>query len=160
MAKFTVGKGVDEYLSKLEHLDKVTPGMIGMGIYEGAKIVADAIRAETEALPTQEGKVKEGKRRDPTPEEKQGLLDGLGISKKKVTDGFVNVKIGFHGYNSHTTKKYPNGQPNLMIAASIERGTTFMNKHSFVSKAIKKSRAQAEQAIADKIDELLKKEME
>ena len=160
MAKYQIGKGVDEYLSKLEHLDKVTPGMIGMGIYEGAKIVADAIRDGIEALPTQDERVKEGKRRDPTSEEKEGLLNGLGIAKKKVTDGFVNVKIGFHGYNTHKTKKYPNGQPNLMIAASIERGTTFMNKHSFVTKAVNRSRAAAEQAIADKIDELIKKEME
>lgn len=159
MAKLEIGKGIDEYIAKLEKLDRLTKGMIKQGIYDGADIVADEMRKQIEALPVQQGKAK-GKRRDPTEVEKQGLLDGFGISKMREDDGVINAKLGFHGYNAHKTKKWPNGQPNAMIAGSIERGTTFMNRHAFVSKAVRNSQARCEQAIAAKIDEIINKEME
>ena len=33
----------------------------------------------------------------------------------------LNVKLGFDGYNGMKTKKYPKGQPNVLLARSIKR---------------------------------------
>lgn len=156
MAKFTVGKGLDEYLQQLENLQDRTDGLAGRAIYEGAKIVADKIRANIEALPVQSGpvkKTKKGYRRDPTQVEKDGLLAGLGVSKKRVKDGFINVKIGMDGYNSHVTEKYPQGHPNAMVLRSIEAGSTYMKRHRVVNNAVFATRDKAEEAMKQVIEQ-------
>ena len=45
MAKFQVGKGLDEYIANLGNLEFRTPEIVGKAIFDGAKIVADQIRA-------------------------------------------------------------------------------------------------------------------
>ena len=152
MARMTIGRGVDEYIALLDKLKYKVPAIAGRAIFEGAAVVADQIRANIEALPTQEKKERGSGRRNPTPEEKQGLLDGLGIAKKRTENGNVNVKIGMAGYNSDITEKYPNGKPNAMIARSIESGTTFMQRHPFVSSAVRSTRGAAEAAMTAEVD--------
>lgn len=159
MAKFTVGSGLDEYLAQLGNLSERADGLAGRAIYEGAKIVADQIRKNIESLPVQDGPVK-GKRRDPYPDEKEGLLAGLGVAKKKVSDGFINVKIGMDGYNNRVTTKYPQGHPNAMIARTINAGSTFMNRHPFITSAVNNSRAAAQEKMKEIIEEGINKEMQ
>lgn len=157
MAKFTVGRGLDEYIATLGNLEFKAPGVCGMAIYQGAKVVADQIKANIEALPVAE---KGGTgRRNPTQVEKDGLLDGLGIAKKKNENGFINVKIGMDGYNKDVTTKYPKGKPNAMIARSIESGNTFMQRNPFITSAVRSSRAAAEAAMAAEVDRQISKIM-
>ena len=151
MAKMTVGKGLDEYLEKLGNLQEISPGLAGRAIYEGAKIVADQIRSNIEALPVQNGPVKG--RRDPYQDEIDGMLAGLGIAKKRVEGGYVNVKIGMDGYNSRVTEKYPKGHPNAMIARSINIGTTFVNRNPFITKAVRSTKAAAEEKMKEVIEQ-------
>ena len=150
MAKFTVGKGLEEYLAKLGNLQDISPGLAGRAIYEGAKIVADQIHANIQALPVQNGPVKG--RRDPYQDEVDGLLAGLGIAKKRVENGYINVKIGMDGYNSRVTEKYPKGHPNAMIARSINIGTTFVNRHPFINQAVRSTKAAAEEKMKEVIE--------
>lgn len=150
MAKFNVGKGLEEYLEKLGNLQDISPGLAGRAIYEGAKIVADQIRANIQALPVQTGPVKG--RRDPYQDEVDGLLAGLGIAKKRVEGGYINVKIGMDGYNSRVTEKYPKGHPNAMIARSINIGTTFVNRHPFINQAVRSTKAAAEEKMKEVIE--------
>lgn len=150
MAKFTVGKGLEEYLEKLGNLQDISPGLAGRAIYEGAKIVADQIHANIQALPVQTGPVKG--RRDPYQDEVDGLLAGLGIAKKRVEDGYINVKIGMDGYNSRVTEKYPKGHPNAMVARSINIGTTFVNRHPFINQAVRSTKAAAEEKMKEVIE--------
>ena len=150
MAKFNVGKGLEEYLEKLGNLQDISPGLAGRAIYEGAKIVADQIHANIQALPVQNGPVKG--RRDPYQDEVDGLLAGLGIAKKRVEDGYINVKIGMDGYNSRVTEKYPKGHPNAMIARSINIGTTFVNRHPFINQAVRSTKAAAEEKMKEVIE--------
>ena len=157
MAKMTVGKGLEEYLEKLGNLQEISPGLAGRAIYEGAKIVADQIRSNIQALPVQNGPVKG--RRDPYQDEIDGMLEGLGIAKKKVSDGYVDVKIGMDGYNSRVTEKYPKGHPNAMIARSINIGTTFVNRHPFITKAVRATKAQAEEKMKEVIEEGIEETM-
>ena len=156
MAKMTIGKGMDEYLAKLGNLEFAAPGLVGQAIYEGAKIVTDQVRAEIEALPTAESK-RVATPRDPTQVEKDGLLDGLGVAKKKNDGGYINVKVGMDGYNTDKTKKYPKGKPNAMIARSIESGSTVMKRNAFISRAVNKTKKEAEAAMQKVIEEGIEK---
>lgn len=163
MARYTIGKGLDDYLAQLGNLERSAKPVIGMAIYQGAKVVADEIRSEIEALPTEPVGVnpESGKksRRNLTQVEKDGLLEGLGVTKMKDDSGVWNVKIGMDGYNANVTAKWPYGKPNAMIARSLERGTSFMTRIPFIARAVRKSRKQAETAMQAEVDKEIKKRM-
>ena len=159
MAKWTIGKGLDEYLAKLGDLEFMSPEIIGKATYKGAKVVADQIRANIQALPTEPKGSRNRGRRDPTPEEKQGLLEGLGVSIHRVDGSFYNVKIGMDGYNSVVTDKYPHGHPNAMVARTIESGNSFIARHPFISSAVRSTKAAAEEAMKEEVDRLIAETM-
>lgn len=161
MAKWTVGHGIDDYLAQLGNLEFDAPAAVGEAIYQGAKVVADQIRANIQAMPVSENKGHSSGsgRRNPTQAEKDGLLRGLGIARKQNDGGFINVKIGMHGYNSDVTEKYPKGKPNAMIARSIENGTTFMNRIPFISRTVRSTKAVAEEAMRTEIEKHINNSM-
>lgn len=142
MAKFQVGSGIDEYISQLRNLEFNTEDLIGRAIYKGADIVADAIKANIESMPSSAC----------TDVEKAGLLNGFGIARMQDENGYFNVKAGFDGYNDDVTKKWPHGKPNSMIARSIEGGTSWKAKHPFIAPAVRSSRDAAEKAMAEEIE--------
>lgn len=145
MATFQFG-GINTYIKQLDKLYAVTKdAIIGKTVYAGAAVVANRLRAATEALP--EGRENEAIFGTVTPAQKRGLLEGFGISRMRDDDGFVNVKLGFDGYNSVKTKKYPNGQPNALIARAVNSGTTFRKKTRFVDKAVNSAKKAAEAAM-------------
>ncbi len=148
MAKWIVGRGLDEYLSKLGNLAANSEEMCKMAGYEGAAVVADAIRANIQALPV--GQPKQGKVTAP---QKAGLLDGFGISPFRNDSGYIHVKIGMDGYNSTVNKIYPKGQPNAMIARSLESGNSKFPKHPFIGPAVNKSKKAAEEKMKLVIDQ-------
>lgn len=155
-------KALKEYELRLSKLSKKTREIAGKAIYAGAGIITDAIRKNIEAIPSQDDKAGliayNKKTTAPlTDTAKKGLLDGLGITPLEEDNGIYNVKIGFDGYNDLKTKKYPKGQPNVMIARSLESGSSIAEKRPFVRPAINKSRKKAEQAMADIIDRETKK---
>lgn len=157
MAKWIVGKGLSNYIAYLQSIEAVTDEMIGEAVYDMAKVVADKVRANIEALPAVSNEAniatyREGYSRLSEPE-KQGLMDGFGVSPLQDDSGYRNVKLGFDGYNSVKTKKYPNGQPNALIARVTNSGSSYRQKTRFVDKAVSATRKQAEEAGQAKIDE-------
>ena len=155
--------GLEEYERKLSQLERAYREQIaGKAIYEGAKIVADAIKRGIEGLPIVDGygtpdeKLPGGV----TTIQKGGLLDGLGIAPMQDDMGYLNVKIGFDGYNKMKTTKYPNGQPNQLVARGVESGTSWKQKKPFIRPAINASRKEAEKKMAEVIDEEIQKLME
>ena len=151
MAKLTVGRGIDDYIAQLGNLEFMTPTVIGRAVYEGAKIVADQVHANIEALPVSSKSGSQG-RRNPTQVEKEGLLEGLGVARMQDDGGYFNVKIGMDGYNADATDKYPKGKPNAMVARSIESGSTFMRRNPFISNAVRQTKAAAEEAMREEVD--------
>lgn len=151
-------KGLDAYIKQLSALNAGDKGdIIGKTVYAGAAVVADAVRKSIEALPVGPGTAKDGGLIDTvTPTQKRGLLDGFGISHIQDDDGFVNVKLGFDGYNGTRTKNYPKGQPNVLIARAVNSGTIFRKKTRFVDKAVSSSKKPAEKAM----DETCNREIE
>lgn len=153
-------QGLKEYEEMLSKLDKDTVPMIGRAIYEGGKVVADEFRREVEALPVVAPNVRgtsERKLAGITSEQKRGLLQGLGIAKMRSRDGVHDIKIGFDGYNNVHTKKYPGGQPNAMIARSVNTGSSFRAATYFADRAARNSKARAEKAMQQQFDKDLKK---
>lgn len=160
MAKWIVGKGLNNYIAYLQSIEAVTDEMIGEAVYDMAKVVADKVRANIEALPAVSNEAniatyREGYSRLSEPE-KQGLLDGFGVSPLQDDSGYRNVKLGFDGYNSVKTKKYPQGQPNALIARVTESGSSYREKTPFIRPAVNAARKPAEKAGQAKIDEKIK----
>lgn len=155
MARFKVNPNLDEYTKKLQRLQMDTRDkIIGKAVFEGAGIVADAVRANINGLATSTDFHKAV-----TPKQKAGLLAGLGISRMKDEDGFVNVKLGFNGYNDVKNKRYPNGQPNALVARSLEKGTSTAPAQRFVAPAIKRAQNAAENAMKQVVESEIDKIM-
>lgn len=158
--KFQVGSGIDQYIGELENLEFKSEEMIGHAIYEGANIVADAIKERLESLPIDDGYAGEGEKLTGIKTiQKKGLIEGFGIAKMKNENGYYHVKVGFHGYNGLKTKKFPAGQPNVMIARTIESGNSFTKKSPFVAPAVRSTKEPAEQKMAEVIDNEIEKIM-
>lgn len=163
MAKWIVGKGLNNYIAYLQSIEAVTDEAIGEAVYDMAKVVADKVRASIEALPAVPNAANvatarrdgDGKTRLSEPE-KQGLLDGFGVSPMQDDGGYINVKLGFDGYNSVKTHKYRDGQPNALIARVTESGSSYREKTPFIRPAVNAARKSAEKAGQAKIDEKIR----
>ena len=161
MATFKVGNGISKYIDQLEELSTSAEGDIKQAVFVGAGIVTDAVRQNIQSLPVRGGGYYEnGKMASGiTSTQKAGLLDGLGIAPFRNSKGYIHVKVGMDGYNRTRTEKYPMGQPNALIARSVEAGTYWLQAHPFVAPAVRATKAQAEAAMAAKFDEVCKKHM-
>lgn len=152
-------EGIDDYIAQLHKLYGNVDEMIGRSIYEGAAVVMQSVVSAIEGIATDnrprvpEGTLKNG----PSTRQKRWLQHSIGIASLRQDGTFWNVKIGFDGYNDIVTERWPQGQPNAMVARSIESGTSFMAKQSFMRKAEQSSRVRCEQAMAKEIDKELTK---
>lgn len=165
MAKIRA-KGSEKYLTKLELLGKNTDAICKQAVYQGAKVAADAIDAAIDditvhSLPKgqtyfylSEEDLANGVLLDGITEaQAKGLHDGLGIAVMEHKNFAWNTKIGFNGYNEVRTKTYPKGEPNALIARSVESGSSVRNKTPFIAPAVKKVRKDAEHAMEVTIEE-------
>lgn len=164
MAKFEV-QGLDEYVKKLSHFKKDYTQTLKNAVYVGADIVADAMKSELKKLPIEEGKrgmppyAAEGEKlRGVSRKQKADLINGMGLAKMREEHGYINTKLGWAGYGSIKTKKYPKGVPNQMLMRSIENGTSFRERNPIVRRTLKKIEKQAVAAMGDSIDEQIRKE--
>lgn len=160
MAKITF-PGLNDYELMISRLSKGVDDIAGKAIYAGAGIVADAIKENIKDLPIVRGY---GTKENPLPggvtaPQKAGLIDGLGISPMQDDGGYLNVKIGFDGYNATKTEKYPQGQPNQLVARGVESGTSWKQKKPFIRPAINASKKRAEDEMARILDEEIEKVM-
>ena len=154
MATIQFKKG-DEYLAKIAKLEALTRDEVcGSAIYGAAGVVADEIRAQLESVPTNERYGTQSEPTDgPKKMQKLGLLHSLGIADLQDDGtGYLNVKIGWNGYNNIKTRRWPNGQPNQMVARSVERGTSYMKENGFVKRAVAATRKRAVEFMKKTID--------
>ena len=154
MAKFQF-EGVDEYISQLNKLYSDTDKIIGRAIYEGTGVVMKAIKSAIANINTDDSHgygTAENPKTGPTSIQKAGLIHSVGIAKMRNDGGFYNTKIGFDGYNLVQTKRWPQGQPNAMVARSIESGTSWMTKQPFMRKAEQAAKGPCEKVMQETID--------
>lgn len=153
MARMEIS-GFEELELKLSKL--ADPELSKEVVLAGAQPVADEIRKNIEALPEDKfRRLKPGEVFAGVPkQQKQDLLDSLGITPPDIDfNGNTNVKIGFDGYGSTPTKKYPKGVPNHLTAAAIEGGSSVRKKTPFMRKGVNKSRKLSEAEMQKKLDE-------
>lgn len=154
MAKWEVGKNIDTYIERLNTMLSLESEAVGKAIYSGAGIVADAVRRNIQSLPESETKKKGvNKVRGVTASQKAGLLAGFGISHERIDGSYRNVKLGMDGYNSTVTKKYPQGQPNALIARITESGSEYHTKTPFIAPAVRATQEQAERKMQESIEQ-------
>lgn len=162
MAKFQSLKLGEEYLLKLSRLEQNADSIIKQAVYQGAKVVGDAIKGEAEALPVEPfRKLGPGEAfTGVTPEEKEAIVQGFGLSGMEQDRSGWNTKAGFAGYvTRQKTKKYPKGTPVPMLVRSIESGSSVRQKHPFVRTAVRSSRNKAVDAMEQTINKEIQKEM-
>ena len=139
---------VDDFLDSLGVLWEP---VAKQGLYEGAAVMKDALLQEVKDLP-----VMSKDRYVPTvglplsalrPAEKQGLIDGLGISKMRRDKDGVSVSISFDGYNEL-------GKANSLVARSLNKGTSVQKPNRFIRRTFKANENKRVKAIIDKINSI------
>ena len=156
MAKFKVSPNLEEYNRKIYELGAKATEHIENAVKKGADPVADEIRARLNAVPVDDSYHKPGQMRaGPRSIQKGALQATLGVSPIRNDNGFINVKVGFDGYNHVRTDAWPSGQPNAMIARSIESGTSFMAANPFIGSAVRATKKAASDAMQKEIENLV-----
>ncbi len=155
MAKMQI-EGLEEYTKAIQRISENSDVVIVNSVYEGARIVADDMKKIT----VDNGIGSEKNKLDGISAlQKADLIDGFGVAPIKVDGDYTNTKLGFSGYGRTKTKKYPKGVPIQIIARSVNSGTSFRKKNPFVQRTVNRIRKKAQQAMAQVIDEEIKKEM-
>jgi len=154
-------RGIDEYTAKLSRLSaSLEEKVLGAAVYDGASVMADAVRAALAEVPTDESHNKEEKKDGPARADKEAVRDALGITPLRNDGGYVNRKIGFtKDYVGKRTTRYPRGRPVLMLARAIRSGTSWMQGHDFIKKAVKNSEKRAEAVMAARVEKEIEKIM-
>lgn len=158
MAKLKM-QGLEEYERQLHKIRDGGRACIGQAIYKGAGIIANQVKANIQALPIDDRIITQYSTvvsHGIQTAQKQGLLEGFGIAKLEDDGGYRHVKLGFDGYNSVVTKAHPGGQPNSLIARSINAGTSFRARIPFVDSAVSQKKGAAEEAMKEEFDKALK----
>lgn len=113
-----------------------------MAVWEGGKVVGDNIKNALNDIPVQDEYVKEGEMRTGIrQEEKDAIIAAFGLSRMR-TDSSISTKAGFN--------------PGTKIRA-VESGTSYMQKHPIVRRAVNQSKAAAEAAMSAKLQEEIMK---
>lgn len=153
MARFRVSPNLEEYNQKIYELGANAKEYIEAAAKKGANPVADAVRANINGIPVDDGYKRPGEMRHGLRSiQKAGLQHSLGIAPVRNDNGFINVKVGFDGYNNLQSSRWDGGQPNTLVARSIEGGTSYMIAHPFVGPAVRSSRRQAEEVMKQEIE--------
>lgn len=156
--------GVGPYIAKLNQLSTSSLTIIEKAAAKGAKPVADACKDNLRGLRTgTNGQAiaayKKGEKSILTEEQKNGLIESMGLAPMRNDKGFINTKLGFDGYNSVVTKRWPKGQPNALIARVLESGSSAMDKQPFVRPAVLAKQSEAEKEMKEYLDKEIDKIM-
>ena len=152
-----------DYELMLGKIGDASKDICGAASYEGAKIIADEVKANLESLITvsDADAIQAAKKEEATyitSRAKKGLIKSFGVTPMLQDEsGIYNVKLGFDGYNDVKTKKWPKGQPNQLIARACESGSSAMIKQPFFREAVQKTKKKAESRMAEVLDEKIKK---
>ena len=141
MAKIEM-QGMEAYLSELRRVGEATTPVCKAAVYAGAKVAADAIKQEIRGLDSVTDAEAMAAWHEKRPvkisvSQKIGLVNSLGITPIDDKYGVVSAKVGFDGYNDVKTKRWPQGQPNQLIARACESGSSAMLKQPFVRPSVK-----------------------
>lgn len=149
--------GLDEFSDKLTQAGEHATGIAKAALYEGAGVIADAIRGSLDEIQTGPFHwAKDGETRLPSPEEKAAVMSAkYGVAKHQGSGAEINtvVGIGGSGYKMVAGKRVPVA----VILRSIQSGTTYMRPQPVVRKAINRAKSAAAGKIAAEAEARLQK---
>ena len=149
-------EGLEEYENILHKIYAFTPTMIENTVKKGGDVMADAMRKAIESIPVDNRLAKDGETlHGISTLQKEGLLESFGVAPVRNDNGFVNVKLGFDGYNGIHTEKYTKGQPNALIARAVNSGTSFRQPILFVDKTVREYKKRTEDAMIKEFDKAM-----
>lgn len=161
MARMTFQAG-EEYVLKLSKLAAGSEEIAKKAVYAGAGIVADAVKKNLAALPEDRFRRlgKEEVFSGLPSKQKRDLEDAFGVTPIQLgSDGYITAKVGFDGYGSTPTKKYPKGVPNQLLARAVESGSSVRRKTPFVRPAVTAVKKKAEAEMGRVVEEEIEKHM-
>ena len=157
-------KEMKRFERNILEMSRDTAKILKPAVFDGARVAANALRETVSGLACVTDAQAIMAWRAGTPSlisfsQKQGLLAALGIAKMKSKGFSFNTRTGFDGYNDVVTRRWPLGQPNVMIAASCEHGSSAMLAQPFVDPAYKLCEAAVREVMEEtaqkKIEEIL-----
>lgn len=126
-------EGMEELEQMLEQAGDAAQGAASAGLFEGAKVIADAVSGAVRGIATSPFKYAKGGKRQPSPEEK-AILEAApkGVAKFKKSGGSVDTSVGFSqsGYaritwnhaRSGMRTKYKMGYGGMATASTSTEG--------------------------------------
>lgn len=146
-------EGLDEVYAKLKSIAEgdAIEKVQKQAVYAGMREILKEVKRQIQALPEQEGYVEPDDlpRNVITKAEKSQLIRHIGISDMEVKAGNVHNALSFNGYTSIKTKKFPKGKPAVLIARSINSGSSVRRKHPFIRQARAAAKSKAIQAATE-----------
>lgn len=150
--------GMEDLNAILARLEERATDVASGALFEGAGVVADAMKAAVGSIVTEQFNYvaspdSTGTKRYASPDEKAALVDKTGIAKFNKTGDGVDTLIGISGKAGYATV---GGKPKAvrLIARSINSGTSFMHKQPVFRKAVTGSQAAAKAALLAKAEEM------
>lgn len=150
-------KGLDKYVKKLENLSNPWNAQVCVenAVTAGSEVAGDITKAELSNLPVDNKKwATEGNKRHGVRSiEKKELIASFGITPLEIKNNHVNRKTGVdRGYLS-------TGTPYVVLARSVETGTSFMDKNPVFSRGTRKARKPCldamQQSLTDDINRIM-----
>lgn len=153
---------------QLAEVAKNSDKLCKYAMYPAAGLAADAIREGLDGLHvvSDAAAIQAWKHGTPTlicATQRDCLYYALGISPMKNRHGVWSVRAGFtnkdpiKGYNTIQTKRWPNGQPQIIIAASCEHGSSAMLKQPFVRPAFERKEGEMQRLMKEAAQTWIKK---
>lgn len=144
-------KGLNEYVKKLENLSNAFNAEVCVenAVTKGSEVVSEMTLKELRAMPTDDRRWVNppDKRQGLRSYEKKDLIEVWGITPLDIKRNLIDRKTGVdRGYNRA-------GTPNVVIARSLERGTSFLQKNPVISRASRKARKPCLDAMQQSLNE-------
>ena len=123
---------IDDQIKMFDRFHSSVYGLASAALYEGAGVVADAIR-------------------NATPQDSGDLADSIGIAEFDQQADKVSTAIGFSGYDEK-------GVPNIVKARVLEHGRVDASgrtvaKHPFIRNAVRKAKQKALNAMQKRFEQ-------
>lgn len=156
--------GVGPYIAKLHQLSNDSLNIVEKAVAKGAAPIADACKENLRGLSAKPNvsaiiAYKQGRKSPLTEEQKKGLIESMGLAPMQNDKGYINTKLGFDGYNSVVTRRWPKGQPNALIARVLESGSSAMDKQPFIRPAVNEKKKESEKVMETFLNEEIEKIM-
>lgn len=144
-------KGLNQYVKKLENLSNSLNAEVCVenAVTKGSEVVSEITLEELRKMPTDDRRWVDppDKRKGLRTYEKKDLIEVWGITPLQIKNGKIDRKTGVdRGYNRA-------GTPNVVIARSLERGTTFLERNPVISRASRKARKPCLDAMQESLNE-------